>query len=71
MGVLYYLALVLGLFGGCWAMVGEHTAQWLFVMVHGVCVTAVLLLYMKELFIRRLAEARSVETTTTSPELHS
>jgi len=71
MGVLYYLALVLGLFGGCWAMMGEHTAQWLFVTVHGACVTAVLLLYMKEALIFRLPEVRSVETTHSSRELHS
>jgi hypothetical protein len=47
-GVLYYLALVLGLFGGCWVMVGKDTARWLFLTVHIGCATAVLLLYMRE-----------------------
>jgi len=70
MGVLYYLALVLGLFGGCWAMVGEHTARWLFVTVHLSCAAAVLLLYIRELLFRHLAEAQNVETSS-SQELHS
>jgi hypothetical protein len=66
MGVLYYLALVLGLFGVCWALVGEHTARWLFMMVHGVCATAVLLLYMKETLIRRVAETRRTDPAAVS-----
>ena len=71
MGVLYYLALVLGLFGGCWVMVGEYTARWLFMTVHFGCAMAILLLYMRELLSRRLAEAQSLETTTSSRQLHS
>jgi uncharacterized membrane protein len=71
MGVLYYLALVLGLFGGCWVMVGEYTARWLFMTVHFGCAMAILLLYMRELLSRRLAEAQSIETTTSSRQLHS
>jgi hypothetical protein len=71
MGVLYYLALVLGLFGVCWALVGEHTARWLFMMIHGVCATAVVLLYIKETLIRRLAETRRAEPTNVSHNRHS
>ena len=71
MGVLYYLALVAGLFGGCWALVGEDTARWLFVTVHVGCAMAVLLLYMKESMIRRLAETQNIGTATSSQNLQS
>jgi hypothetical protein len=71
MGVLYYLALVLGLFGVCWALVGEHTARWLFISVHSVCATVVLLLYIREMLIRRLADTQRVETSSISHKLHS
>ena len=71
MGVLCYLVLILGLFGGCWVMVGEQTARWLFVTVHLGCATAVLLLYFSELLNRRLVEAQSLESTPSSQKLHS
>ena len=71
MGVLYYLALVLGLFCGCWVMMGEHAARWMFMTVHFGCAMAVLLLYMRELLSRRLVEARSLDTTTSSHKLQS
>jgi len=71
MGVLYYLALVSGLFGGCWVMMGEYTAQWLFMTVHLGCAMAVLLLYMRELPRRRLAEAPRLDPSTSSYRLHS
>jgi len=71
MGVLYYLALVVGLFGGCWIAVGEDTARWLFGIVHVGCATAVLLLYMKESMIRHLADTQSVGPATSSQKLHS
>ena len=71
MGVLYYLALVLGLFGGCWVMMGKDTARWLFLTVHIGCATAVLLLYMREVLSRRLVEAQSFDTITSSHRLHS
>ncbi|MBM4258203.1 MAG: hypothetical protein FJ147_20200 [Deltaproteobacteria bacterium] len=66
MGVLYYLALVLGLFGGCWVLVGENTARWLFITVHSACVSSVLLLYIKETLAPRLTTPRTVETATVS-----
>lgn len=71
MGVLYYLALVLGLFGGCWVIMGKDTAHWLFLTVHIGCATAVLLLYMREVLSRRLVEAQSLNNTTSSHNLHS
>jgi hypothetical protein len=70
-GVLYYLALVLGLFGGCWVMMGKDTARWLFLTVHIGCATAVLLLYMREVLSRRLVDPQSFDTTTSSHRLHS
>ena len=71
MGVLCYLALVLGLFGGCWVMLGKDTARLLFLTVHIGCATAVLLLYMREVLSRRLAEAQSFDTIASSHKLHS
>jgi|GEM_PF-4363423 len=71
MGVLCYLILVLGLFGGCWVMVGEQIARWLFVTVHLGCAMAVLLLYFSELLNRPLVEAQSLESTPSSQKLHS
>jgi len=70
-GVLYYLALVGGLFWGCWIVVGEDTARWLFVIIHVGCATAVLLLYMKEAMIRRLTETQNGGTAPSSQKLHS
>jgi hypothetical protein len=71
MGVLYYLALVVGLFGGCWIVVGEDIARWLFGIVHVGCATAVLLLYMKESMIRQLADPQNIGPATSSRKLPS
>lgn len=71
MGVLCYLVLVLGLFGGCWVIVGEQTARWLFVTVHLGCAMAVLLLYCRELLNRHLVEAQSLDPDPSSRKLHS
>lgn len=71
MGVLCYLVVVLGLFGGCWMVVGEQTARWLFVTVHLGCAMAVLLLYIGELSGRHLVEAQSLDSATSSRKLHS
>lgn len=71
MGVLYYLALVVGLFGGCWIVVGEDTASWVFGIVHVGCATAVLLLYMKESMFRHLVDPQNVGPVTSSQKLPS
>jgi hypothetical protein len=70
-GVLCYLALALGLFGGCWVMLGKDTARWLFLTVHIGCATAVLLLYMREVLSRRLVEVKSFDTIASFHKLHS
>ena len=71
MGIACYLALILGVFGGCWVVEGGPTTSLLFVTVHGGCATAVLLLYVRELSFCHVTEARSVETATATRKLHS
>jgi hypothetical protein len=71
MGVLYYLALVGGLFAVCWVVAGENIARWVFGVIHVSCATAVLLLYIKESTVCHLAEPQNVGPTTSARKLHS
>lgn len=71
MGVLCYLVVIFGLFSGCWLMVGEQTARWLFVTVHLGCAMAVLLLYLGELSSSHFAEAQNLDPTNPSRKLQS